>query len=510
MYMRLVLFVSSFGLSLFLALLLFESQSLADSSLDDQIEEGLRDALALYQSTRGEAWIKATDPNERFEAIFNAYLLKKVIDEKQFEALFNAADEAFELEIDRIKGMGASPAPPRGLPFRPRPLHRGERGGLDGTSCRSCHFSGGPDGAGSGTSLTLFRGDGERFSQSTPRDAPALMGIGYLTLLATQMTRELQQQKQKAIQTARRVQESIRVALSAQGVRFGAITVTPHGEYNTKELRGVSEDLIIRPLGWKGRHYDLVAIADESLALHHGLQSDHRVESFKERSLTHLGVGPDWDRDEDGAIQELTGAHPAALAVYLSLLSVPLYAPPQRTSDAIDWARGRGWFQNIGCATCHIPSLRVKSEPLVIKALGKTPISVEINPFEAGQEPRLRRVDYSADAEGSLPRGVPLFLYSDLKRHDLGSELAETFDEKLPNGLVVNKQMWLTRPLWGLASSAPYLHDGRAQTVEEAILAHGGEATPSIQLYRSLSDEERGLLRLYLMSLGRPSTLLVE
>ena len=121
--------------------------------LEDQYQE----ALELHLNSRGEAWIKATDPNERFDSLLYLPTLDILIKQGGFDTLFNAADEAFELEVDRVRGMGAPPTPPKGYPYLPCPIHQGERGGLDGTSCRSCHFSGGPDGGGDGSSLALFR-----------------------------------------------------------------------------------------------------------------------------------------------------------------------------------------------------------------------------------------------------------------------------------------------------------------------------------------------------------------
>ena len=105
--------------------------------------ELLEEALVLHNNTRGDAWIIATDPNERYESLFSAHMLKDMVKRGDLTALFDAVDEGFELEVDRQRGMGSPPLPPAGLPFMPRPLHQGERGGLDGTSCRSCHFNGG-------------------------------------------------------------------------------------------------------------------------------------------------------------------------------------------------------------------------------------------------------------------------------------------------------------------------------------------------------------------------------
>jgi CxxC motif-containing protein (DUF1111 family) len=61
---------------------------------------------------------------------------------------------------------------------------------------------------------------------------------------------------------------------------------------------------------------------------------------------------------------------------------------------------------------------------------------------------------------------------------------------------------WMTAPLWGLAASAPYLHDGRAlASLDLAIEAHGGEALSSAEAYRSLGLLERGHLKVFLLSL---------
>jgi len=70
-------------------------------------------------------------------------------------------------------------------------------------------------------------------------------------------------------------------------------------------------------------------------------------------------------------------------------------------------------------------------------------------------------------------------------------------------------QVFLTRPLWGLAESAPYLHDGRAPTVHEAIVLHGGEATGARDAYLALDDGGRAAVRVFLASLSRQPKLFV-
>jgi CxxC motif-containing protein (DUF1111 family) len=78
-------------------------------------------------------------------------------------------------------------------------------------------------------------------------------------------------------------------------------------------------------------------------------------------------------------------------------------------------------------------------------------------------------------------------LFSDLKRHHMGARLAEGIDEE-----GTGAASFLTRTLWGAGSSGPYLHDGRATTLTEAILEHGGEAAESRNKFiaRPLADKQ--------------------
>jgi CxxC motif-containing protein (DUF1111 family) len=83
---------------------------------------------------------------------------------------------------------------------------------------------------------------------------------------------------------------------------------------------------------------------------------------------------------------------------------------------------------------------------------------------------------------------VPLF--GDLKRHYMGAGLAESVDEKGTGAAV-----FLTRNLWGVGTTAPYMHDGRATTLTEAILEHGGEASGARSAFTALPEaSQRDLL----------------
>lgn len=90
--------------------------------------------------------------------------------------------------------------------------------------------------------------------------------------------------------------------------------------------------------------------------------------------------------------------------------------------------------------------------------------------------------------------GYPL--YSDLLLHDMGNALDDEFAQADASG-----KDWRTTPLWGLNLRTRFLHDGRARSVEAAILAHGGEADGVLQRFRALSAADREALLAFLNTL---------
>ena len=97
--------------------------------------------------------------------------------------------------------------------------------------------------------------------------------------------------------------------------------------------------------------------------------------------------------------------------------------------------------------------------------------------------------------------GLKIRLFSDLKRHYMGQELMEDFQgaTSQQNG------EFITVKLWGVADSAPYLHDGRAQTIGTAIKLHGGEAQTARDNFVALSADDKNAVLKYLRTLRTPS-----
>ncbi len=147
----------------------------------------------------------------------------------------------------------------------------------------------------------------------------------------------------------------------------------------------------------------------------------------------------------------------AALVAFVRGLPAPVERVPATPREAESLRAGRGSFERIGCAACHRPKL-----------------------------------------------GPVNGIYSDLLLHDMGDGLGDTSayssslsdpdadrdsraDARFPSGLdafvggppsprPASRREWRTPPLWGIRDSDPYLHDGRAETLEQAIALHEGEA----------------------------------
>ena len=159
---------------------------------------------------------------------------------------------------------------------------------------------------------------------------------------------------------------------------------------------------------------------------------------------------------------ELLDSFFGPLVRYTQLVGVPR----QRNAQDPEVQRGAVVFRGLGCASCHMPTLKT-------------------GPSEVAEV-----------ADQVIPP------YSDLLLHDLGHGLADNRPDFLASG-----REWRTAPLWGIGLTAlvggfqSYLHDGRARTLTEAILWHGGEAEPAQQRFLNLPAVQRAELLAFLGSL---------
>jgi len=189
-----------------------------------------------------------------------------------------------------------------------------------------------------------------------------------------------------------------------------------------------------------------------------------------------------------------------------------LAVPPRRAADDPAVLQGKRIFFQVGCPDCHVPRQRTGELPGSrlgeISGLALTP-----------DPPPVRAVSQQI-----------IWPYTDLLLHDLGGECQPVRRETLSggecpagaecvwvqrcSGLADGRpdsgaagSEWRTPPLWGIGLAktvnprAGFLHDGRARTLEEAILWHDGEARASRQRFMALEADERAWLLGFLESL---------
>jgi len=214
-------------------------------------------------------------------------------------------------------------------------------------------------------------------------------------------------------------------------------------------------------LGWKAEEPDLMHQISAAFHFDLGLGTPLRPESWGDCTEAESACRAAPQGAAPGAV-EVDGGIVSLIATYLRALP-----PPAKSAPAAEAERGGAIFAKIGCGACHTSQLPAEL------ATGKT---VWFSP------------------------------YSDLLVHDMGEGLADrAADDSVSK--VAGARDWRTAPLWGLGArvaqptGANLLHDGRARSILEAILWHGGEAAPAKQRASELSAADRTALIAFLESL---------
>lgn len=445
------------------------------------MQQGLA-ALAQDAWRRELRFMDATDPGFAFRV--NRPRYEELGTRFGPEAWFTMGGQLFTMGFTEADGFGGDD-----LPAMSR-FHFGERGGPDSRRCSACHWRGGPAGAGDAADNAFFRGDGRTESSALVRNPPALFGAGWKQRLAEEMSANLHYRRDDAIAFARSRGEDVRLKLETHGVSFGFLEIHRDGSVDESELEGIDADLVVRPFGWKGAFADLRDVVEDAANVHHGMQSTWFAAN---EDAARVGDGPPEDPDGDGVEDELSDAQIAVMTMFVAMQDVPIDAPPAEPDLALLYSRGRHDFSTLGCADCHTPTLSLENTTYTLPARsGEMDLSFEL--LRDAAEPRL--------APDALTGELLVPLYSDLKRHAMGEALAESREDA-----GVPADQFLTPALWGIARSRPYLHDGRAPTLEDAILLHGGEARASREAFAALNETERAPLRVFLTSLTRGERL---
>ena len=200
-------------------------------------------------------------------------------------------------------------------------------------------------------------------------------------------------------------------------------------------------DVLIGRFGLKGRIGTLDDFTADALQGDMGITSPLRPAEF---------VNPDGVTDDLKAGVDVTMDSVNIRTIYVRLTAIP------RRANVIN---GAALFAQTKCDACHVPSMRTRKD-------------YPIAPL--------------ADIDAPI--------YSDILLHDMGTELADGISD----GEATSRD-WRTPPLIGLRFLKSYLHDGRATTVEQSILMHGGagsgsEAAESVALFSALGPAEKATL----------------
>lgn len=224
--------------------------------------------------------------------------------------------------------------------------------------------------------------------------------------------------------------------------------------------------------GWKAQKARLDSFVMTACAVEVGLNVPNHPQAGHPQKADYMPAGLD-----------LNQAQCDALINYISDLPAPVQRPFGDEVDEGYIKGGHALFAKVGCADCHVENV-----------------------------------------------GEVAGIFSDLLLHDMGGELGDTgsYDVFIPNStpegdvlqfteqsgpksriptkvVGATRQEWRTPALWGVRDSAPYLHDGRAQTLAQAIAMHGGESARSTHNFFALSDAERFQVISFLKSLVAPT-----
>jgi len=206
--------------------------------------------------------------------------------------------------------------------------------------------------------------------------------------------------------------------------------------------------------GWKAQSASLLEFVQAACANELGLSNPTQPQPNPIGQPNYAAKGVDLTAEQ---CQQMTD--------FLYALARPTAQAPVDGAARTRAELGEALFHQIGCADCHTPNL------------------------------------------GSVDG-----LYSDLLLHRMGLDLQGGgfyygSPTPIPTSLASAMPMadeWRTPPLWGVADSGPYLHDGRAKTLDEAITLHGGQGARAAAAYGQLSPDRRESVVAFLKALRAP------
>jgi hypothetical protein len=306
---------------------------------------------------------------------------------------------------------------------------------------------------------------------SSERNPPALFGAGLIDRIPAQVLEEvaasqarLAQKKSSAKPLPKNLDES----------GFPVKNSVGSGLPVSGRIARLKDGRIGR-FGWKAQTATLREFTLLSCAVEIGLE----VPGYSQAS-------PPWKPDYKAPGLDLSADQCDSLVKFVASLPPPPHKPPETDQHAAEIAVGQKLFERIGCAVCHRPKLGdvdgIYSD-LLLHDMG------------------VRLSDHSLYGESTLPREGDKDHIDPLRLWERSGSAEDEEEPKLGD----SSRQWRTPPLWGLRESAPYLHDGRAETISDAVLMHGGEGFESARQFLRMPSRERQQLEFFLQSLGVPT-----
>jgi hypothetical protein len=421
------------------------------------------------------------------------------------------------------KGTGDPLTDPSSPLLFPRNFNR--LSAMDANSCASCHSVPFLGGGGHFTANAVLIGQRFDFitfdhADRTPlrgalderglpiklqsfnsRATLGMFGSGFIEMLARQITTDL-----------REIRDSLGAgqsrALTSKGVDYGRLARRSNGSWDTSRVEGIPASslvssgandppsLTIRPFHQSGTVISIRQFTNNAFNHHLGIQSSERF-------------GANADPDGDGFVNELSRADVTAASLFQATLPVPGRVIPNDPAIERAVLRGERVFADIGCASCHRPSLPLDDRGWVFSEPNPFNLPGDLRPGEAPPV----NVDLTSSA---LPaprlkvRGgvVEVPAFTDMKLHDIttgpGDPNIDPLDMNQPVGspaFFAGNAKFLTKKLWGVANEPPFFHHGLFPTMREAILAHAGEAAASSAAFRARSDNDKSALVEFLKTL---------
>jgi CxxC motif-containing protein (DUF1111 family) len=233
--------------------------------------------------------------------------------------------------------------------------------------------------------------------------------------------------------------------------------------------------------GWKAQKPTLEDFALTACAVELGLEVPGHEQAGVALKPDYKAPGLDMNKAECNA-----------LVSYLNSLPKPVERKPANAQEAAVIKAGHKQFEAVGCANCHVQQVGA------VNGLYSDLLLHEMGPDlgDAGDYGIFIHDMPEEDQQELPPQIIEANPNNPQQQAKTAKQLA-----KLTGAL---RQEWRTPPLWGVRDSGPYLHDGRADTLEQAIAFHGGQAAPATVKFFELKPEQRQQVITFLKSLTAP------